>query len=39
VVLQTDALFQNALELYDQRPDQAWSHTDCTSFQIIRATA
>ena len=36
VVLQTDALFQNALELYDQRPDQAWSHTDCTSFQIIQ---
>jgi predicted nucleic acid-binding protein len=36
VILQTDVLFQNALELYDQRPDQAWSHTDCTSFQIMR---
>ncbi|MFN4775791.1 MAG: type II toxin-antitoxin system VapC family toxin, partial [Pseudanabaena sp.] len=36
VVLQTDALFQNALELYDQPPDQAWSHTDCTSFQIMQ---
>jgi hypothetical protein len=36
VFLQTDALFQNALELYDQRPDQGWSHTDCTSFQIMQ---
>ena len=36
VILQTDALFQNALELYDQRLDQAWSHTDCTSFQIMQ---
>jgi predicted nucleic acid-binding protein len=36
VILQTDTLFQNALELYDQRPDQAWSHTDCTSFQIMQ---
>ncbi|PZV15241.1 MAG: nucleic acid-binding protein [Pseudanabaena sp.] len=36
VFLQTDALFQNALELYDQRLDQAWSHTDCTSFQIMQ---
>jgi predicted nucleic acid-binding protein len=36
VVLQTDALFQNALELYDKPPDQAWSHTDCTSFQIMQ---
>lgn len=36
VVLQTDALFQNALELYDQPPDQAWSYTDCTSFQIMQ---
>ena len=36
VVIQTDALFQIALELYDRRPDQAWSHTDCTSFQIMQ---
>ena len=36
MILQTDALFQNALELYDQRLDQAWSHTDCTSFQIMQ---
>lgn len=35
VILQTDAIFHNALELYDQRSDQAWSHTDCTSFQIM----
>jgi predicted nucleic acid-binding protein len=36
VILQTDMLFQNALELYEQRPDQDWSHTDCTSFQIMQ---
>jgi uncharacterized protein len=30
VVSQTRDLFINALELYNQRPDQAWSHTDCT---------
>ena len=32
VVSQTNELFKNALELYNNRPDQAWSHTDCTSF-------
>ena len=36
VILQTDAIFHNALELYGQRLDQAWSHTDCTSFQIMQ---
>jgi len=36
IVLQTDAIFHNALELYEQRLDQAWSHTDCTSFQIMQ---
>jgi predicted nucleic acid-binding protein len=36
VVSQTNELFKNALELYNNRPDQAWSHTDCTSFQIMQ---
>ncbi|BBC26467.1 type II toxin-antitoxin system VapC family toxin [Pseudanabaena sp. ABRG5-3] len=36
VVTQTDEIFQSALELYDRRPDQAWSHTDCTSFHIMQ---
>jgi predicted nucleic acid-binding protein len=36
VIIQTDELFKNALELYDNRPDQAWSHTDCTSFEIMQ---
>ena len=33
---QTDSLFQQALILYKQRPDQAWSHTDCSSFCIMQ---
>jgi uncharacterized protein len=36
VVSQTNELFQSALELYHSRLDQAWSHTDCTSFQIMQ---
>jgi uncharacterized protein len=36
IVPQTTELFMTALELYEQRPDQAWSHTDCSSFQIMR---
>ncbi len=36
VVTQTTELFKNALELYNSRPDKAWSHTDCTSFQIMQ---
>jgi predicted nucleic acid-binding protein len=36
VILQTDAIFHNALELYGQSLDHAWSHTDCTSFQIMQ---
>jgi uncharacterized protein len=36
VILQTDEIFKSALDLYDQRRDQAWSHTDCTSFQIMQ---
>jgi len=36
VVIQTNELFKSAVELYNSRPDQAWSHTDCTSFHIMR---
>jgi predicted nucleic acid-binding protein len=32
VIAQTSELFRNAFKLYEQRPDQAWSHTDCASF-------
>jgi predicted nucleic acid-binding protein len=33
---QTSELFHAALELYSQRPDQSWSHTDCASFCIMQ---
>ncbi len=33
---QTSALYQQALLLYAQRVDQAWSLTDCASFCIMR---
>ena len=33
---QTDSIFQQALILYKQRPDHAWSHTDCSSFCIMQ---
>lgn len=36
LVPQTPELFQQALTLYIQRPDQAWSHTDCASFCIMK---
>jgi uncharacterized protein len=36
VVPQTSELFQAALTLYEQRPDQGWSHTDCASFHIMQ---
>ncbi len=32
---QTSTLHQQALHLYLQRADQAWSHTDCASFCIM----
>ncbi len=31
-----DAIYQEALLLYDARPDKKWSLTDCTSFAIMR---
>ena len=36
IIPQTDSIFQQALILYKQRPDQAWSHTDCSSFCIMQ---
>ncbi len=36
VVPQTSELFSAGLELYNQRPDQSWSHTDCASFCIMQ---
>jgi uncharacterized protein len=36
ILPQTPELFQQALTLYIQRPDQAWSHTDCASFCIMK---
>jgi uncharacterized protein len=36
IIPQTSELFSNAFELYEQRPDQAWSHTDCASFHIMQ---
>jgi predicted nucleic acid-binding protein len=36
VIQQTNELFIAGLELYKQRPDQAWSHTDCSSFYIMQ---
>ena len=36
IIPQTDSIFQQALILYKQRLDQAWSHTDCSSFCIMQ---
>ena len=33
---QTPERFDQALKLYRQRLDQAWSHTDCASFCIMQ---
>ncbi len=30
------ALFSQALELYEQRPDKNWGLTDCTSFVVMK---
>ncbi|AFY48369.1 putative nucleic acid-binding protein, contains PIN domain [Nostoc sp. PCC 7524] len=35
IIPQTSELFIGALELYSQRLDQGWSHTDCASFKIM----
>lgn len=36
VIPQTSELFHQALSLYRQRPDQAWSLTDCASFCLMQ---
>jgi predicted nucleic acid-binding protein len=36
VVPQTSDLFHQALDLYEQRADKAWSLTDCASFCIMQ---
>lgn len=36
VIPQTSELFHQALNLYQQRSDQAWSLTDCASFCIMQ---
>jgi uncharacterized protein len=36
IIPQTSELFQVAFVFYGQRPDQAWSHTDCASFCIMQ---
>jgi len=36
MVPQTSELFQAAFNLYSQRLDQSWSHTDCASFCIMQ---
>jgi predicted nucleic acid-binding protein len=36
VVPQTRQLFQDALKLYEARPDKGWSLTDCASFVIMQ---
>jgi len=36
VVPQTSALFKEALDMFEKRPDQGWSLTDCASFIIMK---
>ncbi len=36
VVHACDELFQRAAKLYADRPDKAWSLTDCTSFVVMQ---
>ncbi len=35
IVPQTSAQFDDALELYRNRQDKEWSHTDCASFRAM----
>ena len=35
IITQTTEQFDQALQLYQQRKDKAWSHTDCVSFNIM----
>lgn len=36
VVSQTSQQFREAVDLYEARPDQRWSVTDCSSFLVMR---
>jgi predicted nucleic acid-binding protein len=36
IVEQSSLLFQEALALYEARPDKDWGLTDCASFSIMR---
>ncbi|MBW4420779.1 MAG: PIN domain-containing protein [Myxacorys californica WJT36-NPBG1] len=36
IVAQTSDLFHQSLNLYEQRADKDWSHTDCASFCIMQ---
>lgn len=36
VVSQTSQQFRDAVDLYEARPDQRWSVTDCSSFLVMR---
>lgn len=31
-----NSIYEEAIQLYDARPDKKWSLTDCTSFAIMR---
>ncbi len=36
IIAQNTDLFKQSLKLYEQRLDQNWSHTDCSSFIIMK---
>jgi len=35
IVAQSSAQFDEALQLYQDRPDKEWGHTDCASFCVM----
>jgi uncharacterized protein len=35
IIPQTEAQFDDAFQLFRDRRDKAWSHTDCASFRIM----
>lgn len=35
IIAASDALFRRGLSLYEERPDKAWSLTDCISFLVM----
>ncbi len=37
VIEDSDRLFEKGLTLYEQRPDKAWSLTDCTSIVVMQS--